>query len=141
MKKYYYLDENGNRKEYVGKIINDCVTGETLGLLTQQIKSQKEVELEYHPQIDEQPGWNSYFTYIDSSGNNIKVIDSNVRKNYKDNSYFITNVNEIKIDLKKHNKIDYQPGYFTYTSPLGKEIKYDGEYFYDKLTNSYYFYK
>ena len=44
MKKYYYLDENGNKKNYVGKVINDYITGETYGLLTQQSVSHKEVE-------------------------------------------------------------------------------------------------
>lgn len=143
MKKYYYLDENGNKKNYVGKVINDYITGETYGLLTQQMVSHKEVELEYHPQVDSQDGWNSYFTYVDSLGNNVKFngLTNNIKKDPIDNSYFFTQVNNVQINLIKHDKVDYQPGYYTYTTPNGKIIRYDGKVFYDKFTNTYYFYK
>lgn len=143
MKKYYYLDENGNKKNYIGKIINDYITGETYGLLTQQEVSHKEIELEYHPKVESQEGWASYFTYTDASGNDVKYngLKYNIKQDPINNSYFFTQLNTIKIDLIKHDKVDYVPGYYTYLGRFGKEIKYEGEVFYDKFTNSYYFYK
>jgi len=143
MKKYYYLDENGNKKQYVGKIINDYITGETYGLLTQQDVSHKEITLEHHPKIESQEGWSSYFTYLDESGNTVKYkgLPYNIKKDSINNSYFFTQLNTSKVDLIKHDKINYVPGYYTYIGKFDKEIKYDGEVFYDKFTNSYYFYK
>jgi len=143
MKKYYYLDENGNKKQYVGKIINDYITGETYGLLTQQEVSHKEITLEHHPEIEYQEGWSSYFTYLDESGNVVryKGLTHNIKKDSINNSYFFTQLNTSKIELIKHDKVNYVPGYYTYMGKFDKEIRYDGEVFYDKFTNSYYFYK
>ena len=64
MKRYYYLDENGNKKQYVGKIINDYITGETYGLLTQQEVSHKEIICwkDYQRYSIWRNLWNTYFS-------------------------------------------------------------------------------
>ena len=99
-KKLYYKDENGNKKYYVGKVINDYITNERYGLLTQQEAIQEEVKLEYHPAVEAIEGWSSYYTYLDESGNVVKYTDSlnNVRKNF-DNTYYFAKVNKDIIDL------------------------------------------
>jgi len=142
MKKYYYLDENGNKKYYVGKIINDYITNEKYGLLTQQEIIQNEVELEFHPSEPASEGWLSYFTYLNENGEISKYTDDphNIRKSF-DNSYYFTKVNKNIIDLEYHNRVEPIDSYFSYTDANGNEIIYDGEYFYDKFTNSYYFYR
>jgi len=143
MKKYYYFDDKGNKKYYVGKIINDYITGETYGLLTNQNIENKEIELEYHPEIQAENGWSSYFTYINNDG--IKTIYNglkyNIKTNYIDNSYFFVQTNTDKVNLIKHEKVEYKPGYYTYIDSFGKENLYDGKVFYDKFTSTYYFYK
>ena len=82
-KKYYYINENGIKKYYAGKVIKDYVTNETYGLLTQQENIQEKKELEYHEGIEAQEGWLSYFSYIDENGKS-KIYDgpiSSIRKN------------------------------------------------------------
>jgi len=143
MKKYYYIDDKGNKKYYVGKVINDYITGETYGLLTQQEVIHENVKLQFHEPIEAQNGWNSYFTYKDSSGNSVIYNGNshNIKVSPIDNSYFITETKTDKIKLIKYDKIEYQPGYYTYINEYGKEKIYDGKIFYDKFTSTYYFYK
>lgn len=141
-KKLYYKDENGNKKYYVGKVINDYITNERYGLLTQQETIQEEVKLEYHPAVDAIEGWASYYTYIDEYGNIAKYTDSsqNIRKNF-DNSYYFTRVNKDIIDLIHHPKQEAKEAYFSYKDNNGNDVIFEGQSFYDKFTNTYYFYK
>ena len=140
-KKYYYIDENGIKKYYAGKVIKDYVTNETYGLLTQQENIQEKKELEYHEGIEAQEGWSSYFSYIDENGKS-KIYDgpiNSIRKNL-DNTYYITKINKQEINLIYHPEIPSKPAYFTYLDNE-KKVIYEDEPFYDKFTNSYYFYK
>ena len=141
-KKLYYKDENGNKKYYVGKVINDYITNERYGLLTQQEIIQEEVELEYHPAIDATEGWTSYYTYVNEYGNIVKYTDSqhNIRKNF-DNTYYFTKVNKETIDLIYNPKIEAKEAYFSYKDVNGEDVVFEGNAFYDKFTNTYYFYK
>ena len=141
-KKLYYIDENGNKKYYIGKVINDHVTNEKYGLLTVQEKIQQEVELEYHPEQPKEEGWSSYFTYLNEDNSETKYIDDihNIRKNF-DGSYYITKVNKISINLTYHPAIEAQSEYFTYQDSDGNEYIYNDKVFFDKFTNTYYFYK
>lgn len=141
-KKLYYRDENGNKKYYVGKVINDYITNETYGLLTKEKIVEEQVKLYYHKPIDAIEGWCSYFTYINENNEVVKYTDNinNIRKNI-DNSYYFTKVNKNIIDLIHHPEIKSIEPYFSYIDENGKEQIYDGKSFYDKFTNSYYFYK
>lgn len=140
-KKLYYIDERGNKKYYAGKVINDYITNETYGLLTIQETNKVEVELEYHPAKEAIDGWSSYFTYVDENGNTVRYDDIiNIRKNI-DNTYYFTKVNKHSIDLIYHPEIKPIDGYFTYKDENGNDVVYEGKSFYDKFTNTYYFYK
>ena len=141
MKRYYYLDENGNKKQYVGKIINDIVSGETYGILTSQELVKEDIEVDFKDPIEEQPGWTSYFTYQDSEGNVKKYegLKHNIRKGL-DGSYYFTKVTTNSIDLKRIDKVPKKEAYFSYIEN-GVEKIYEGKPFYDKMTKQYYFYK
>ena len=141
-KKLYYIDENGNKKYYVGKIINDYITNEKYGLLTVQEKIQEEVKLEYHSEEPAIEGWSSYYTYLNENNQEVKYTDDlhKIRKNI-DNSYYFTRVNKNIIDLNYHDKIEDKDAYFSYKDNNGNEVVFDGQAFYDKFTNTYYFYK
>lgn len=141
MKRYYYLDENGNKKQYVGKIINDIVSGETYGILTSQELIKENVEVDFKDPIEEQSGWTSYFTYQDSEGNIQKYegLKHNIRKSL-DGSYYFTKVTTNSIDLKRIDKVPQKEAYFSYIEN-GVEKIYEGKPFYDKMTKQYYFYK
>lgn len=141
MKRYYYIDENGNKKRYAGKIINDIVSGQTYGILTTQELTREKVEVDFKDPIEEQEGWSSYFTYLDESGNIQKYtgLKHNIRKSI-DSSYYFTKVTNKTINLNRYNKIPQKPAYFTYLEN-GKEKIYEGKPFYDKMTKQYYFYK
>lgn len=141
MKRYYYLDENRNKKQYVGKIINDIVSGETYGILTSQELVKEDIEVNFKDPIEEQPGWTSYFTYQDSEGNIQKYegLKHNIRKSL-DGSYYFTKVTTNSIDLKRIDKVPQKEAYFSYIEN-GVEKIYEGKPFYDKMTKQYYFYK
>lgn len=140
MKRYYYIDENGNKKQYVGKIINDVVSGETYGILTFQELSKEDIEVKFKDPIKEQKGWTSYFIY--NNGDTFKKYDGlkhNIRTGI-DGSYYFTKVTTTSIDLNKIDKIPAKEAYFSYIEN-GKEKIYEGKPFYDKLSKQYYFYK
>lgn len=141
-KKLYYIDEKGQKKYYVGKIINDYVVNEKYGLLTVQEKIQKEIELEYHPEEKSVEGWSSYYTYTDENNDEVKYTDSvnNIRKNF-DGSYYITKINKSSVSLIHHPCVEAKDAYFSYQDSEGKDQIYEGQAFYDKFTNTYYFYK
>lgn len=141
-KKLYYIDENGNKKQFVGKIINDAITNEKYGLLTVQEKIQQDIELEYHPENPAVEGWSSYYTYMNENNELVKYTDSlnNIRKNF-DGSYYITKINKEAIDLIYHPAIEFKDAYFTYKDSEGNDQLYNNQAFYDKFTNTYYFYK
>lgn len=141
-KKLYYKDEKGNKKYYVGKIINDYVTKEKYGLLTLQDKIQQEVELEYHPAEPAIEGWSSYYAYLNENNEYVKYTDEamNIRKNY-DNSYYFMKVDKKAVDLIYHPCVQPKEAYLSYIDSNGKEAIFEGKSFYDKFTNTYYFYK
>lgn len=141
MKKYYYIDENGNKKNYMGKVINDYITNNTYGIISYQESEEKEIELLFNNEIPYKPKQNPYFAYIDKNGDVQKYtgLKNNIINN--DNSYFFNQVITEKIDLKYYPKVEYIPKKFTYIDKEGIEQEYKGKYFFDKFTSSYYFYK
>lgn len=141
-KKLYYKDDKGNKKYYVGKIINDYITNEKYGLLTNQEVIQEEVELEFHPAEPAIDGWSSYFTYLNANGEEVKYTDSsmNLRKN-ADNTYFFMKVDKNIIDLNYHPGELPKEAYFSYKDANGNEAIFEGKPFYDKFTNTYFIYK
>jgi len=141
-KKYYYINENGIKKYYAGKIINDYVTNETYGLLTIQETIKEEKPIEWHNEKPAIEGWSSYFTYIDENGDKVRYTDSigAIRRNI-DNSYYITKINKDEINLIRHPEVKEIPAYFSFINEDGKEEIYEGKPFFDKFTSTYYFYK
>lgn len=139
MKRYYYLDENGNKKQYIGKIIKDVVSDETYGILTTESLVKENIPVDFVEPIEKQEGWSSYFTYQDNGTKIYNGLSHTIRKGL-DGSYYFTKVTNLSIDLKKIDKVPTQKEYFSYIED-GEEKIYDGKPFYDKLTKQYYFYK
>jgi len=139
MKRYYYLDENGNKKQYIGKIIKDVVSDETYGILTTESLVKEDIPVDFVEPVEKQDGWLSYFTYQDNGTQIYNGLSHNIRKGL-DGSYYFTKVTNLSIDLKKIDKVPSQEEYFSYIED-GEEKIYDGKPFYDKLTKQYYFYK
>lgn len=143
MKKYYYIDESGNKKDYIGKVINDYITGNIYGIISYQTTIENEVDLEFHEETLPSPAQEPYFAYIDKNGDVQKYVGlkNNINKNISDNSYYFNKVNTEKIDLKYYPKVEYVPKKLTYIDNENNEQEYNGKYFFDKFTSSYYFYK
>ena len=72
--KYYYIDENGNKKKYVGKVTYS--DGIYTGVLSKIDKSNVTKELIYHPEIKEVNGYYSYYSYINNIGEEIRQFDN-----------------------------------------------------------------
>lgn len=142
-KKFYYIDDDGKKHGYAGKVINDYMTGETYGLLAIQENDDVTVDLKFHEAIPAEQGYSSYYTYINNEGNQVKYsgLINNIKRNPIDNSYFFTYTSVDTIDLKHYPEIKPVKPYFTYINDNGEEVIYDGKMFYDKFTSSYYFYK
>lgn len=141
MKKYYYIDENGNKKNYMGKVINDYITNNTYGIVSYVESEKKEIELEFNEETQYKPAQEPYFAYIDKFGEVQKYTGLKNNILNINNSYFFNQINTEKIDLKYYPKVEYVPKKFTYVNDEGIEVEYNGKYFYDKFTSSYYFYK
>lgn len=142
MSKYYYLDENNNKRYYNGNVVFNYNTNSYWGILEKMEPTEHKISLTYHDKTDAEIGWESYFTYVDENCNISKYTGNllNIRKN-PDGTYFTTKVNRIEIPVIKHDKIEGKEGYFSYIDENGEEQIYTGKYFFDKQKSTYYFYK
>lgn len=144
MGKYYYIDEEGNKKYYSNKLLHNISDGTTYGFLIKQNIKEERIPLTYCPEVLPEEGWNSYFTYIDKDNNICKYTDlkSKIKKNNIDNTYYLAKFEKKEIQLIKHNKVAAIPEYYTYIDENGNEIKFNGDIKnlkYDKKKKKYYF--
>ena len=133
-RKFYYIDENGNKKKYIGKIIFD--NGSYNGILTTPVKEEVKKELIYYPEIKGVDGYSSYYTYMNENGEEEVYLDV-VKKDSDGNLYF--NKTEKNIyKLVYHPKIEAKEEYYTYLDKDGNECRYSGKVTYERMSNSYF---
>lgn len=133
MKKMFYIDKNGNKKKYVGNIIEE--NGKTYGILTNTIYTNKEVDIKYvnaGKQVI-----NSEISYLYIKNNEkylVNLNDINVSSDKKTIKF----VNKENVELVYH---PYQPSniYYTYKDAKTKETQiFKGEIKFDEKSNTYY---
>lgn len=132
--KFYYIDSEGNKKKYIGKVISNKDSYN--GILTLSEKSTSNKDLIYHPEVEEVKGYSSYYSYINSKGEDIIYFD-NMKKDEDGNVFFTYTERELF-------KLNYNPEIlpsvetFTYIDPITKEEKpYTGKITYNRRTGSY----
>lgn len=135
MKKYFYIDENGNKKKYIGNVINN-EDGTLSGILTKTIYTDKEVELKYNEDgktiID---SVTSYY-YIDKDNNKISVNLNDIH--VTNDNKFIEFVNKKDVELIYHPEVKSSV-YYTYFNHKTKTDEiYNGEVNIDEKSNSYF---
>ena len=111
IKRFYYIDKDGNQKEYSGKILNEG-NGTYVGILTTQELSEYEVELEFHPEVKPVDGYYSYYTYINKFGEEVRYY-SIVKKDENGTAYF-TYATPTERTLIYHPAETVSTTYFTY---------------------------
>ena len=132
-RKFYYLDKDGNKKKYVGKVIFD--NGSYNGILTSSVKEEVKKNLTYHPEVEEVKGYAAYYTYKDANGEDAIFLDV-VKRDDNGNLYF-TYTEKIMFNLNYHPQIDPKEEYYTYVDKEGNECRYAGKVFYNKSSNTY----
>lgn len=85
-KKFYYIDKQGQRKKYVGPVVNNH-NGTFSGYLAKERKTDIVVDLEYHPAIEHVDGYNSYYTYTNINGEEKKYYGL-MKSNENGDKYF-----------------------------------------------------
>lgn len=134
--KFYYIDENGNKKKYVGKVIynND---GTYNGILNKNTKTVCTKDLIYHPEVKAIDGYYSYYSYITNNGKEQRVFD-NIRKDENNNPYF-TYVERNMFNLTYVEPVPFVAEHFTYIDPVTKEEHpYEDNVIYNKRLNKYF---
>ncbi len=133
--KFYYIDKDGNKKKYYGKVIQE--NGLYSGILTIQEKQVNDKkELIYHPEIEEVEGYFSYYSYINNAGEDIRYYN-NIKKDENGEIYFTYTERNI-YPLEYHEEVTPKEEYYTYIDKAtGEEKLYSGKVIYDRLTNTY----
>ena len=132
-KKFYYIDKDGNKKKYVGKIISNKDSYN--GILTTVLYEDVEKPLIYHEEIKEVKGNEEYYSYIDKNGEEAIYLDV-VKRDDKGNLYFMDNERQL-YKLIYHPKVEPAEEYYTYLDAEGNECRYSGNVIYDKGNNTY----
>ena len=133
--KFYYIDEDGNKKKYGGAIISN-EDGSYNGILTLQNKELVVKEIQYHPEINHLQGYYSYYSYTNSEGVETPYYGQ-ISKDEDGASYF-TYVDKVILDLNYHPKVEGNEDYYTYTDKSGREMVFKGTIQYNNQTNTYY---
>lgn len=132
--KYFYIDEDGNKKKYIGKIIQN--KNSYNGILTVSNKSISNKELIYHPEVKEVKGYLSYYSYINSNNEEVRWFD-NFKKDEEDNKFF-TYTERNLFHLEYNPAVEAKEEYFSYIDPTtGEEKIYSGSIIYNKRTQTY----
>ena len=132
--KFFYIDEDGNKKKYIGKVIS--TNSSYNGILTISEESVSNKELIFHPEIEEVKGYLSYYSYINSEGEEIRWFD-NIKRDEEGNPYF-SYVERSLFKLDYNPEVKAQEEYFTYIDPKsGEEKRYTGSVIYNKRTGTY----
>lgn len=129
--KYYYFDEKGKKKKYVGNVI-DNQDGTYSGVLTKTNVYTQNVELKYNEEYKQIIDTDVKYTYVDKEGNEVEFTDFKKLKQSESGSYYFE-VRDVKtIDLKWN---DYVPEstYLTYNGKL-----FTGKVIFDEKTNTYF---
>ena len=132
-KKFYYIDKDGNKKKYVGKIISNKDSYN--GILTTVLYEDVEKPLIYHAEVKEVKGNEEYYSYIDKNGEEAIYLDV-VKRDDKGNLYFMDNERQL-YKLIYHPKVEPAEEYYTYLDAEGNECRYSGNVIYDKANNTY----
>ena len=132
-KKFYYIDKDGNKKKYVGKIISNKDSYN--GILTTVLYEDVEKPLIYHAEVKEVKGNEEYYSYIDKNGEEAIYLDV-VKRDDKGNLYFMDNERQL-YKLIYHPKVEPAEEYYTYLDTEGNECRYSGNVIYDKGNNTY----
>ena len=133
MEKFYYIDKEGNKKKYVGKIISNKDSYN--GILTTVLYEDVEKPLIYHAEVKEVKGNEEYYSYIDKNGEEAIYLDV-VKRDDKGNLYFMDNERQL-YKLIYHPKVEPAEEYYTYLDAEGNECRYSGNVIYDKGNNTY----
>ena len=122
---FYYIDKNGNKKKYAGKVL---YSGDNtyMGILTTQSTTNKEVELVFHPEVEAVEGYYAYYTYVNKFGEEVRYY-SIVKQDANGNPFFTYSVSK-EIKLKYVPAKEMKTSYFTYMQN-GKEKQYTGKVF------------
>lgn len=111
-RKFYYIDGNGNKTKYAGKIIEN-EDGTFNGIITTQSLVYCDMKLEKHPKVDSVEGYSSYYTYTNFNNEEERYY-SIVKKDEKGNNYF-TYSTQKEIKLIVHPTETIEKEYYTYT--------------------------
>lgn len=117
--KYYYIDNDGNKKKYIGKVTYS--DGIATGILSKIDKSVVTKELIYHPEIEEVKGYYSYYSYVNNLNEEVRQFD-NIRRD-ENNVPFFTYTEKDIFKLDYNPAIEGQEEYYTYIDPVTKQEK------------------
>ena len=131
--KYYYIDSDGNKKKYIGKIISN--NGSYNGILTTVTTEKVKKPLEYHPEVIGVEGYSSYYTYVNNLGEETLYYDI-IKRDSENNLYFSYN-ERFLYNLKYHEEVSPKEEYYTYIDSFGNECRFTGNVIYDRATDSY----
>ena len=134
-KKFYLIDDKGRKRTYLGKVIENP-DGSFCGFDIKVKNENVKKELTYHPEIKQVDGYYSYFSYINSDGEEVTYY-GNPRKD-ENGSYYITYNSTTRLDLEYHPKVEPKAEYYTYIDKEGNEQIYEGPVVYNKRKNTYY---
>lgn len=108
---FYYIDSEGNKRKYVGKVIKNA-DGSFNGILTKRSCIEHKIELTYHPAIDPIEGRSEYYTYVGDNNEEVMYY-SFVKTDSEGNPYFTYSlITEIPVIV--HPAETIKTTYFTY---------------------------
>ena len=135
MERFYLVDDFGNKKRYLGKVVENP-DGTYCGFSV-KIKNDKiRKDLKYYPEVKSEDGYLSYFSYVNSNGETITYWG--YPKQDSDGNYYLTYNTTTTFDLTYHPKVEPKPEYFTYIDSDGVEKEYTGKVTYNKVKKTYY---
>lgn len=122
--KFYYIDKQGQKKKYVGPIINNH-NGTFSGYLAKDKRTDIVVDLEYHPAVEHVDGYNSYYTYFNSNGEETRYYGLMKAKDNGDKyfSYFTTKQIDLIYKAPEVTTVEH----YTYVDRNGITNIYNGE--------------
>lgn len=132
-KKFYYIDNSGEKRKYVGPIVNNH-NGTFSGYLTKEKKVDTIVDLKYHPAIENVDGYSSYYTYLNSDAKEVKYYGLMKTKENGDKyfAYYTTKQIDLIYKPAEATIVDH----YTYMDANGISQVYTGEVLYEN--GSYY---
>ena len=122
-KNFYYIDESGKKKKYVGAIINNH-NGTYNGYLTHEEYDDVIVDLEYHPAIEEVEGSRAYYTYINENNEETRYFGLVGTKEDGTKYFSYSTIKQINLIYKAPEEKTVE--HFTYYGPDGKTYVYLG---------------